>query len=75
MLVGALYWPRANSWGAVSAIVLGAVGLGVREEIGGRVVKRKAHELLGQETDKPEVCRLARASVCPIVQFAENDRA
>lgn len=26
MLVGALYWRRANSWGAVAAIVLGAVG-------------------------------------------------
>jgi len=26
MLVGALYWRRANSWGAVAAILLGAVG-------------------------------------------------
>jgi SSS family solute:Na+ symporter len=26
LLVGALYWKRANSWGAVASIVLGAVG-------------------------------------------------
>jgi len=26
LLVGALYWRRANSWGALAAIVLGAVG-------------------------------------------------
>ncbi|MCR4414958.1 MAG: hypothetical protein NUV77_21275 [Thermoguttaceae bacterium] len=26
MLVGALYWRGANSWGAVSAIILGAAG-------------------------------------------------
>ncbi|MGQ9574545.1 MAG: sodium:solute symporter family transporter [Thermoguttaceae bacterium] len=26
LLVGALYWPGANSWGAVAAIVLGAIG-------------------------------------------------
>jgi SSS family transporter len=26
LMVAALYWPRANSWGAISAIVLGAIG-------------------------------------------------
>jgi len=26
LLVGALYWSRANSWGAIAAIVLGAIG-------------------------------------------------
>lgn len=26
LLVAALYWPRANSWGAIAAIVLGAAG-------------------------------------------------
>ncbi len=26
LLVAALYWPKANSWGAISAIILGAIG-------------------------------------------------
>ncbi len=26
LLVAALYWPKANSWGAIAAIVLGAIG-------------------------------------------------
>lgn len=26
LLVAALYWPRANSWGAIAAIILGAIG-------------------------------------------------
>ncbi|NUQ64831.1 MAG: sodium:solute symporter family protein [Pirellulales bacterium] len=52
LLVGSLYWKKANSWGAVASIILGAVGP-ITFLIYNAIVKNPAEQL------KPETAGLA----------------